>query len=273
MSKQQDTIDNNPTIEIKKDWRRDNLATRIDLRMPNEVYDRVIEIAIASGEKINPKTSQVRVTATLNKLIEIGIRYYPEDNPIALVNIGQSSDSIGLEEKYRQLSDKYRELESIVSDINPIVSELSQDIIRLKSIDLEETIKTNIERATKPIDESINELETYTRSQFAALREELKKPLAVAQTQQGVVTSFDLNPKVEESKLQQVNSTQIVNNDWDEALVNLVETGMRSTGIAQKLTEKGYTNAKGGVIDRKSVEQRIARQPELKELYQKLKPE
>jgi ribosomal protein L14E/L6E/L27E len=195
MDEQQDTIDNNPTIEVKKDWRRDNLATRIDLRMPNEVYDRVIEIAIASGEKINPKTSQVRVTATLNKLIEIGIRYYPDDNPITPVNVGQLSDSIGLEEKYQELSDKYRELESTISDINLIVLELTQDIIRLKSINIEETIKTYIEKATKPIDESINELETYTRSQFAAVREEFKQPLTVAQTQQEeVVTSFDINP-------------------------------------------------------------------------------
>ncbi len=174
MGKQQDTIDNNPTIEVKKDWRRDNLATRIDLRMPNEVYDRVIEIAIASGEKINPKTSQVRVTATLNKLIEIGIRYYPEDNPMTSVNVGQLSDVIGLEEKYQQLSDRYRELESIVSDINPIVSELSQDIIRLKSIEIEEVVKTFVGIALKPIEERVNELATDVQNHFNAMRGDVK---------------------------------------------------------------------------------------------------
>jgi hypothetical protein len=169
MNKHQDTIDNNPIIEFKKDWRRDNLATRIDLRMPNEVYDRVIEIAIASGEKINPKTSQVRVTATLNKLIEIGIRYYPEDNPTSSINIGRLSDSIGLEEKYQELSDKYRELESMVSDVNPILTEIKQDISGLKSVDIEEIVKTCIELTTGHITNSITELETYVRSRFEEL--------------------------------------------------------------------------------------------------------
>lgn len=129
-----DTIGNNPVNgQPKKDWRRDNLATRIDLRMPNEVYDRVVELAIASGEKINPKTNQVRVTATLNKLIEIGIRYFPDNNQTAwrvtrpAVSVagrplvgspaqlpstvtGESSDTIRADDKYQELSDKYQEL-------------------------------------------------------------------------------------------------------------------------------------------------------------------
>lgn len=170
MDKQQDTISNNPTIEIKKDWRRDNLATRIDLRMPNEVYDRVIEIAIASGEKINPKTRQVRVTATLNKLIEIGIRYYPNDNQIDPVTIGRLSDSIGLEDKYQELSDKYRELESTIFDVNPILTELRQDIIGLKSVDIEEVVKTFAGIALKPIEERVNELATDVQNRFNAMR-------------------------------------------------------------------------------------------------------
>ena len=46
---------------------------------------------------------------------------------------------------------------------------------------------------------------------------------------------------------------------------------MRSNGIAQKLTEMGYTNSKGGQIDRQSVERRIDRLPELQEIYRKAK--
>jgi hypothetical protein len=113
-----DTIGTNSTEPEKKDWRRDKLATRIDLRMPNEIYDRVLEIAISSGEKINPKTNQVRVTATLNKLIELGIQHYPERNSSKTDPISSLPDVSDLARGYRELSDKYQELERKLSDIS-----------------------------------------------------------------------------------------------------------------------------------------------------------
>jgi len=142
--------------ETKKDWRRDSLATRIDLRMPNEVYDRVIEIATASGEKINPKTNQVRVTATLNKLIEIGIRYYPDSNREVSDSIRQTSDSIGLDEKYQQLSDKYQTLEAKLSDLNPIDSGAltHQDVLKIVS----ESIDNSFCLSAVPNEERVNTL-------------------------------------------------------------------------------------------------------------------
>jgi hypothetical protein len=113
-----DTIGADSTEPEKKDWRRDKLATRIDLRMPNEIYDRVLEIAISSGEKINPKTNQVRVTATLNKLIELGIQHYPDRNPSEIDSIPQLPEASELARGYRELSDKYQELEQKLSDIS-----------------------------------------------------------------------------------------------------------------------------------------------------------
>jgi hypothetical protein len=113
-----DTTATNSAETVKKDWRRDKLATRIDLRMPNEIYDRVLEIAISSGEKINPKTNQVRVTATLNKLIELGIQHYPDRNSVETDSIHQLPETIELARGYRELSDKYQELEQKISDIS-----------------------------------------------------------------------------------------------------------------------------------------------------------
>ena len=199
-----DTIGNNPIDgQPKKDWRRDNLATRIDLRMPNEVYDRVVELARSSGEKINPKTSQVRVTSTLNKLIEIGIRYFHDNNQIVTVtgessdtiraddkyqelsdkyqelsdriaaSTGQLSDEIGLEEKYQKLSDnyqvledKYQELSDELSDNNRTVQDKHQEL----SDNVLALIPTDI-----ITNERIEELEAYIQNQIQAVREELKK--------------------------------------------------------------------------------------------------
>lgn len=142
--------------ETKKDWRRDSLATRIDLRMPNEVYDRVIEIATANGEKINPKTNQVRVTATLNRLIEIGIRYYLDSNREVSDNIRQTSDSIGLNEKYQELSDKYQTLEAKLSEVNPIDSGTltHQDVLKIVS----ESIGNSFCLSAVPNEERVNTL-------------------------------------------------------------------------------------------------------------------
>ena len=142
--------------EPKKDWRRDSLATRIDLRMPNEVYDRVIEIATASGEKINPKTNQVRVTATLNRLIEIGIRYYPDSNREVSDNIRQTSDSIRLNEKYQELSDKCQILEAKLSEVNPIGSGALtyKDVLKI----VDESIDNSFRLSAVPDDERVNTL-------------------------------------------------------------------------------------------------------------------
>jgi hypothetical protein len=204
--------DNPTTGQTKKDWRRDNLATRIDLRMPNEVYDRVVELATASGEKINPKTNQVRVTSTLNKLIEIGIRYFPDNNQIATgqssdtigtddkdrglsdkhnelsdrisVSTGYLSDKTGLEEKYRELSDKYQVLEDKyqklsdeLSDNNRTVQdkyqELSDNLLGLMPIDI--ITKSELSSFQQPIYDRLEELETYIQNQIEAVRDELKK--------------------------------------------------------------------------------------------------
>jgi hypothetical protein len=197
-----DTSGDNPiTGQTKKDWRRDNLATRIDLRMPNEVYDRVVELARSSGEKINPKTNQVRVTSTLNKLIEIGIRYLSDNNPIATekssdtigtddkdrelsdkdrelsdrrsMSTGQLSDKTGLEEKYRELSDKYQVLEDKYQELSDELSDNNQS-----AQDKYQELSDNV-LALIPTDiitnERIEELEAYIQNQIQAVRDELKK--------------------------------------------------------------------------------------------------
>ncbi len=56
---------------------------------------------------------------------------------------------------------------------------VADELLKTRSSDataLEELVKVNIE----PLANLLAELETYTRSQFAAVREELKKPLAIA---------------------------------------------------------------------------------------------
>jgi hypothetical protein len=176
MSKvERDTIETDPTETAKKDWRRDKLATRIDLRMPNEIYDRVLEIAISSGEKINPKTNQVRVTATLNKLIELGIQHYPDRNPSQIDPIAQLPETIELARCYRELSDKYQELEQKLSDISArSISEREGFVNRTPELmrgEVETIVANYVDAALAPL---VIERQAM-RDRLAAIESELTK--------------------------------------------------------------------------------------------------
>ena len=51
---------------------------------------------------------------------------------------------------------------------------------RLDILPIEERVRASMESFIAPMQLSIEELETYTQSQFTAVREELKKPSAIA---------------------------------------------------------------------------------------------
>jgi hypothetical protein len=54
---------------------------------------------------------------------------------------------------------------------------LNLNIPSIDSGNVEELVRASIETALQPINESVRELETYTQSQFVAMRDELKKAI------------------------------------------------------------------------------------------------
>jgi hypothetical protein len=54
---------------------------------------------------------------------------------------------------------------------------------------------------------------------------------------------------------------------WDKDLAELVATGLRATEIAGKLSDMGYTKANGSPLDRSAINSRLAKLPELKQIY------
>jgi hypothetical protein len=72
---------------------------------------------------------------------------------------------------------------SVVStdDVKQLITASANELLELipSGIPTLETIKAEINLSISPIENSIAELETYTQSQFAAVRDELKKPLAI----------------------------------------------------------------------------------------------
>ena len=181
--------------EDKKNWRRDDLATRIVLRIPNEVYDRVVGIATALGEKINPKSGQVRLTATLNKLIEVGIIHLSDTNLTKSVNnlINHPID-VGLSDRIKELEDKYRELsDNIKQDNNPIDIRLIENEVHraLMSLDVPsrgefdtiakcclEQVDSRITSALTPLQDEISEVAEFSHNLQGEIVK-IKKPLAI----------------------------------------------------------------------------------------------
>jgi hypothetical protein len=61
--------------------RQESKATRLDLRIPGDVYTQVEEIAMANNEPSHHITGNIILTPTLIKLIRLGIRSLSDDYP------------------------------------------------------------------------------------------------------------------------------------------------------------------------------------------------
>ncbi len=124
----------------------------------------------------------------------------------------------------------------------------------------------DIEVALEPIKESVSELEAYTQSQFAAVRDELKKAIGNRKSEdyQKSVSQI-IDEPIDEPK--STPTAQTPNSEYLDRLGELVGTGMNTREIAQKLTDEGFTNREGGAISRKSIESKLKSNHELKEIY------
>jgi hypothetical protein len=99
--------------------RKDLKVTRLDLRIPNDLYSQVEEIARANNEPSHHITGNIVLSPTLLKLISLGIRSL-SGNYSELVDlptiIGQVSDT---------LSPRVDTVERELADLKEVVAELS----------------------------------------------------------------------------------------------------------------------------------------------------
>ena len=72
--------------------RKDTKVTRLDLRIPNDIYAQIEEIAKANNAPSHHITNNIILSPTLLKLISLGIRSL-SDNYSELVDISQPSDT------------------------------------------------------------------------------------------------------------------------------------------------------------------------------------
>jgi hypothetical protein len=124
--------------------RQESKVTRLDLRIPNDIYAQVEEIAKANNEPIHHITGNIILTPTLVKLIRLGIRSLSDNYP-ALADIhisgGQVSDN---------LLKRMDTIEGELSELKKLVAELSGHTTVAASVpdSISDILKTDTESDT-----------------------------------------------------------------------------------------------------------------------------
>jgi hypothetical protein len=99
--------------------RQESKVTRLDLRIPNDIYTQVEEIAKANNEPTHHITGNIILTPTLVKLIRLGIRSLSDNYP-ALADIPISSGQVS-----DNLLKRMDSIEGELSELKKLVTELS----------------------------------------------------------------------------------------------------------------------------------------------------
>ena len=96
--------------------------------------------------------------------------------------IKSSIVSIDIKQLVKSYVDSHNSSVVSIDDVKRLIASSANELLELMPSDIPtlEIIKAEIEHSIAPIENSMEELETYTKSQFAAVREELKKPSAIA---------------------------------------------------------------------------------------------
>jgi hypothetical protein len=120
--------------------RQESKVTRLDLRIPNDIYAQVEEIAKANNEPTHHITGNIILTPTLVKLIRLGIRSLSDNYP-ALADIPISSGQVS-----DNLLKRMDSIEGELSALKKLVAELSGNTVVAASVP--DTISDVIETGT-----------------------------------------------------------------------------------------------------------------------------
>jgi hypothetical protein len=102
--------------------RQESKVTRLDLRIPNDIYAQVEEIAKANNEPTHHITGNIILTPTLVKLIRLGIRSLSDNYP-TLADLTTASERVP-----DTLTPRMNAVEGELSELKKLVIELSDKI-------------------------------------------------------------------------------------------------------------------------------------------------
>lgn len=123
--------------------RQEAKVTRLDLRIPNDIYSQVEEIAKANNEPTHHITGNIILTPTLVKLIRLGIRSLSDNYP-SLLDIPTFSERVPDTLTPRMDTNAHRltVVEEELSELKKLVISLSDNISGMSSDKLVNIIST-----------------------------------------------------------------------------------------------------------------------------------
>ena len=103
--------------------RRTDNVTRVDIRIPNELYDEIQAIAVNHfNAKIHHRSNKPEITPTILELIKIGIAHLDKSLPATdkkeTDELRQAISFAGLQSKIAQLNTRLTEVENKLSGVN-----------------------------------------------------------------------------------------------------------------------------------------------------------
>jgi hypothetical protein len=115
--------------------RQESKITRLDLRIPNDVYARVEEIAKANNEPVHHITGNIILTPTLVKLIRLGIRSLSDNYP-TLASLATASEQVPdtLTPRMNAVEGELSELKKLVTELSDRVSDRLSDSMVLSDL-------------------------------------------------------------------------------------------------------------------------------------------
>ena len=107
--------------------RRTENVTRVDVRLPNQVYEEISAIAIYHfNAKIHHRSNKPEVTPTILELIKIGIAHIDSTLPVTQ-NVTNETVTDELRQALEQLDSRLRTVENKLSGVNVTAPRVESD--------------------------------------------------------------------------------------------------------------------------------------------------
>ncbi|MGV2831745.1 hypothetical protein [Myxosarcina sp. GI1(2024)] len=115
--------------------RQTDKVTRVDVRLPNELYKRISAIAVNHFDaKIHHRSNKPEVTPTIIRLIELGIGQLESSSD------AENTNSEELKERIRDLDSRLREVEAKLSGVKTVAVEAEPEPELQSEPELEPTL-------------------------------------------------------------------------------------------------------------------------------------
>ena len=240
--------------------RESERITRVDVRIPNEIYRQIEQIAIETNQPTHHRSGKPVVTPIILNLINLGLEVIAKEdfNLEALTGKVSGINQIDL----KAIEDKVTaNLTANLSDINQInLAEMEEKLLASLEAKLEKLVETEVSemvgklaQSAQPTDNlSDNRIKSHEEAKVPEMVEEMTKSDKTTDSLSDSTLKFHEEVKGFEMVEKPLSSDKLTDNLSDSSLksyqdaikeiIRLNSDGLNPTEIARELTGKYYTS-------------------------------